>query len=363
VPRLIFLDYLRITVLLILVCFHVGMVYGTWVFHIKSPVTSHTPEVFMLLSAPWRMSVLFLVSGAAAWFYLQKTPVREALWQRTKRLLAPLLCAVVLIVPPQSYIEVMYKYAYTGSYAEFLKLYFAGTKQFCGLGPCLILPTWNHLWFLPYLWLYTVLLCLALRVWSGLHLRAPKLLAAGKHHAFLLLLPLVLLLLSRLLLARAYPQSYDVVHDWFSHSQYFMMFLLGALFAARADMWSAIAKIRWWTLGLALLAWVLLLVTRSLWWFSLEQWTGVLAALGFAYQLGNREHPWRRWLSDAVFPVYLFHQTWIIVLVWYLRPLALKPALEAPLVVVATLLLSVLSYLLVKRLPWGRTWFGVARAV
>ncbi len=360
--RLIFLDWLRIAVLLILVPFHVGMVYVTWQFHLKSPFASHTPEPFMLLSSPWRMSVLFLVSGAASWFYLQKTTAGAALWQRTKRLLAPLLCGVLLVVPPQAYIEVMHKYAYAGSYAEFLPLYFAGSKQFCQLGKCLVLPTWNHLWFLPYLWIYTVLLCLGLRSWSALRLPVTTLLSPGRYAALLLTLPLGLLLLGRLLLARSFPQTYDVVHDWFSHSQYLMMFLLGALYAARADMWAPIARLRWWSLGLALLAWGLLLATRSVWWLSVQQWSGVLAALGFAVQLCNRDHPWRRWLSAAVFPVYVFHQTWIILLVWNLRPLSLAPAIEAPLVIGATLLLSVLSYLLVKQLPWARTWFGVGKA-
>jgi glucans biosynthesis protein C len=261
VSRLFFLDNLRIAVLLILVCFHVGMVYVTWPFHVKSPVTSHTPEILMLLSAPWRMSVLFMVSGAASWFYLQKTPVPRAMWQRTKRLLAPLLCGVLLIVPPQSYIEVMQKYAYVGSYADFLKLYFAGTKQFCEASKCLVLPTWNHLWFLPYLWLYTLLLCLAWRLWTALRLPALQFLAVGKNQLALLVLPLGFLLLGRYFLARAFPQSYDVVHDWFSHSQYLMMFLLGALFAARADMWASLARWRWWTLSLGLLAWALMLTT------------------------------------------------------------------------------------------------------
>jgi glucans biosynthesis protein C len=84
--------------------------------------------------------------------------------------------------------------------------------------------------------------------------------------------------------------------------------------------------------------------------------------VGFAYQLANRDFAWRRWLSDAVFPVYLFHQTWSILLVWNLRSFSLPPAIEAPFLVLATLLLSALSYLLVKQLPWARTWFGVGKA-
>ena len=63
--RLYFLDWLRIGAFALLIVYHVGMVYVSWDFHIKSPSASTTIEPFMLLSSPWRMSLLFLISGAA----------------------------------------------------------------------------------------------------------------------------------------------------------------------------------------------------------------------------------------------------------------------------------------------------------
>ncbi len=62
-----------------------------------------------------------------------------------------------MIAPPQSYFEVVEKYQYAGDYFDFLRLYFTHFKGFCPQGPCMILPTWNHLWFLPYLWVYTMI--------------------------------------------------------------------------------------------------------------------------------------------------------------------------------------------------------------
>ncbi len=63
--RLFFLDWLHIIALMVLIAYHVGMYYVTWDFHVKSPFASHALEPWMKLTEPWRMSLLFMISGAA----------------------------------------------------------------------------------------------------------------------------------------------------------------------------------------------------------------------------------------------------------------------------------------------------------
>jgi glucans biosynthesis protein C len=66
--RVIFLDWVRIIAFGMLVFYHVGMYYVTWEFHIKSPHAGTAIEPLMRLSNPWRMDLLFLVSGATTSF-------------------------------------------------------------------------------------------------------------------------------------------------------------------------------------------------------------------------------------------------------------------------------------------------------
>jgi hypothetical protein len=68
---------------------------------------------------------------------------------------------MAVVVPPQAYFQVQQQMGYAGSYRDFLWLYFSGFHGFCQAGHCLRLPTWNHLWFLPYLAVYTGLLVAA----------------------------------------------------------------------------------------------------------------------------------------------------------------------------------------------------------
>ena len=171
--RLFFLDWLRIFAFALLVPYHVGMVYVRWPFHLKSPQASAAIEPLMLLANPWRMSLLFVISGAATALMLARWNIAEGgtvpgrwLRQRLRRLLLPLLLGMLVIVPPQSYIEVLHRYSFGGSFLDFMPLYLLGDRSFCSApGHCLILPTWNHLWFLPYLALYTALLWALLRLW------------------------------------------------------------------------------------------------------------------------------------------------------------------------------------------------------
>src|SRR5687767_10278182 len=162
------LDWARIAAFALLVVYHVGMYYVSWDWHIKSPFASSAIEPLMRLSSPWRMSLLFIVSGAATATLMAATRSGAFMRQRSARLLLPLAFGMVLIVPPQSYFEVVHKFGYAGSFVDFLGLYFSAYGGFCRGSDCLVLPTWNHLWFLPYLWFYTLLLWLLLKRWPTL---------------------------------------------------------------------------------------------------------------------------------------------------------------------------------------------------
>ena len=374
--RLFFLDWVRILAFGLLVLYHVGMYYVSWDFHIKSPHASAAIEPLMRLSNPWRMDLLFLVSGAATSFMLLRDGASMLLLRlRARRLLIPLLFGVLVVVPPQSWLEVMQKYHYAGSYLDFMGLYLTHYKGFCdAAGKCLMLPTWNHLWFLPYLFLYTFLLWLGLRQWPGLLERLGGWLGGAFHGAGLLAWPVLYLALTLLLLRKSFPQNYSVWGDWFSHSQYLAMFVMGAALARAPAIWRQMVQKRWTALVLALLAWLTLVGTPWLsrethwalgsigpWAYSVQQWCAIVAALGFAQRHLSRDGAARRYLTEAVFPVYIVHQTLILLLAQNLGPLALNAALEGSLLVVLTLLLSFTVFELVRRVTWVRPLFGLAK--
>jgi glucan biosynthesis protein C len=326
-----FLDWLRILALAWLIVYHVGMYYVSWDWHLKSPFAGTTLEPWMRLSAPWRMSLLFLVAGAATAFMLQRQGASAALLgQRATRLLLPLLAGMLVIVPPQPYLQVVQQLGYDGDYLDFLRLYFTAYPGFCRAGGCLVLPTWNHLWFLPYLFVYTLALWALLKAWPGALDRSVPALGRAFGGAGLLLWPVGVLALVRGWMAPRFPITHALVDDPFAHAQYLPIFLLGAALSRHGGLWSAMDRQRWLAVCLALAGWALLLTTdagtlpgvRPL-ALATQQWCAIVAAVGFAHHHLNRDSAARRWLTEAVFPVYVLHQTAILLGFAALAPLAL----------------------------------------
>lgn len=375
-PRLYFLDWLRIAAFGLLILYHVGMYYVSWDWHVKSPFAGPALEPWMRLSSPWRLSLLFLVSGAAVSMMLARDAGAAFVRSRSKRLLLPLAFGMAVIVPPQPYFEVVHKFGFEGSYLDFLALYFRGANDFCAGSSCLILPTWNHLWFVAYLWVYCVLLW-ALLQWRPAALdtlaRLGGRLLAGPG---LVLWPLAALAALRIALAGRFPSTHALVDDWFNHAQYLGMFLLGAAWARQPSVWPRIEVLRWWTLAIALAGWATMLLLSAryatpsaapaigvLVWrvaYAATQWCAILAAVGFAHRHLNVGHRLHRYLVDAVFPVYILHQTLIVLLSQAVRPLGWTPAVEGPLLVLGTFVLSFAGYEAVRRVRVLRPWFGLS---
>ena len=87
--RRVDLDWVRIGAFGLLILYHVGMFYVSWDWHIKSAQPVAALEPLMLVLNPWRLALLFLVSGVATRFMLRKTAAGALLRARSSRLLDP----------------------------------------------------------------------------------------------------------------------------------------------------------------------------------------------------------------------------------------------------------------------------------
>jgi hypothetical protein len=356
------------------------MYYVTWDWHVKSAYASHTVEPLMLLTNPWRLSLLFLVSGVATAYLLDRRgkPDQGFLGPRSIRLLVPLLFGMAVIVPPQSYLEVVEKVAYAGSYFDFLKLYYSAYHGFCKGSDCLILPTWNHLWFVAYLWVYTVVLYAVIhllpKATQWLHAAAEK--ACGG--VGVLIWPIAFLATARATLVTIFPPTDALVGDWYNHAIYGTTFLLGYALAGTHKPWIALERLRWTALVLAILGWAflaafnfvynsdssmspseLLMFSRPV-VFGIDQWAAIAAVLGFARCYLNYDNAARRYLTTAIFPIYILHQTIIVVVAHALKPVNLPPAVEGPLLILLTATGCLVGYEIIRRSALLRPLFGLA---
>ncbi|MCC5085918.1 hypothetical protein VDF90_13415 [Xanthomonas campestris pv. raphani] len=96
---------------------------------------------------------------------------------------------------------------------------------------------------------------------------------------------------------------------------------------------------------------------RVLW--AVDQWCAIAAILGFAYRFRHADGAALRYLTAAVFPVYVLHQTIIVVLAHSLKPLALPQLVESATLIVVTAALCLAGYEIIRRQRWLRPLFGL----
>lgn len=366
------MDWLRIGAFGLLIFYHIGMFFVPWDWHVKTAQPANWVAVPMLATNAWRLALLFAVSGyASAALYAKRPGAVRFLGDRSARLLIPLIFAVIMVVPAQPWVELQFKHGYTQGFAHFW------TQDYFRFGTLegIVLPTWQHLWFVVYLWFYTAVLGLLLLLPNPVRdavARAADAVLAGPG---ILVVPLALLWLNLVLTWPGHRETHAFFDDWPSHLIYGSMFLFGYHLRGSDPIWAAIR--RWWrtaaalaVLGYAIVAGIEIvwpgkavppIEVRALFGAArvLQGWCAIVALVGFADRFWNRDHPWRATLTEAVFPFYIVHQTIIVVVGWYLLPLRLHPVAEFAILIGATVTGCWLFYRIGREIPVVRLLIGL----
>lgn len=368
------LDWLRIGAFGLLILFHVGMVFGPDEWEVKSAHTFAWVGMALEWSAPWRLMLLFMISGAAVSFMCRRLSPSELFRSRSAFLLPPLLFAVLLISPPQLYIQAIEQFGYRAGFQHFLASYFHFGPPVCDVGRCLPMPGWEHLWFVAYLWIYTSLLCAILALVPRDRLRAAgRLLARGP---LLLVLPAFYLATVRMGLEHFFPETHGLTDDWYLHVVFFSAIVAGFVLLPDETMMKRFERLRWIALAVGLVVYPLRVAYT---WhyhgglpiplglkvvmafdYGFDQWSWVIVAIGFASRhLRQRDGAARRYLTEAIFPYYIVHQPVIIFAAHELGGWSLAAGVEALLLVGLCAAGCALVFEVVRRVDWLRPWFGI----
>jgi peptidoglycan/LPS O-acetylase OafA/YrhL len=369
------IDALRALAFSLVILYHVAMYYvAGWGWHLKSPDAAEWLQWPMRALNLWRMDLVFLISGLAFGFLRRGQTASGLLRQRTWRLLLPLAFGMAVVVPFQPYAQGVANGSIAPGFGAFLLKYYAGgpwpRNAFDGSD---FGVTWNHLWYLTYLWAYTVALIALLpfldSAW-GLRLARGF---TGLRGVLLWLVPALPMFLYTFALWPHFPATHDLIHDHWLHAVYFTLFVYGYWIGVDEGFWAEATRLRWRSLGLALVLLALFTLLRTLAQAGgdaflrqgarlaadLYMWVMVLAILGWAHLKLNRPWRWLPWANESVYPWYMLHQTLIIVGIVWLAPLQLGPVVEPVLLVAGTVLGCWAITACVRRSRWLRPLFGL----
>lgn len=363
------MDWLRIGAFALLILYHTGMVFVPWGFHIKTAAPLTWAEIPMFLTSPWRLTLLFLVSGYASRALLARSPGLGAfLRNRSARLLIPLAFGMAVIVPPQTWVEVTAQHGYAQNYLHFWMADYFRFGTLFGI----MMPTWNHLWFVLYLWVYTLLLAgLAAVIPASAQTLFDRVFANGRA----VWLPILWGVAIQSLLFHRLEDSHDLVNDLPAHLRYVPAFLFGVGLAGSQPVADTLAK--YWTASAALAVASYATIAGLLIAYpdfsfpndsvtstyrlarDIETWAAIAALVGAATAHWNRDHRWRATLTEAVFPFYIIHQTLIVVIEYWIKPLGLGAGGEFAVLVIGTAAGCWAFYLIGREIPLVRPLVGL----
>ncbi|WP_027882489.1 acyltransferase family protein [Meiothermus rufus] len=376
--RLFYLDWLRLLAVFLGLVFHAGRPFDAWPWLVKGSFLAGL-TFFQEALTTVRLPLLFFVSGAATAFALGRRTARGYVLDRFKRLMVPLGVGVLLITPPQMYIwrislSPSDPQHFSGTYVQFLTGLWLGKEGHL---------TTQHLWFLLYLFIFSLLVLPLFLYWrsSKGQLGLAKLegwLHGSPVRLWLLLMAFlgVALLLSVLL--RRHP---GLVEDLQNLLFYFFLFGLGFLLYARPSLLALVFRLRRSFLAVSLIAVTLkvylfaVLFPREeynhslvfplyhFYWIlrDLGAFAAILASLAYAQKYLNKPSSFLDRARHWVYPFYIWHQTVIVVLGYFVVQWNIPAIGQYGLLLLASLVVTVFLSEAVQHSVLSRFLFGVYR--
>jgi surface polysaccharide O-acyltransferase-like enzyme len=320
------IDWLKVILVLGVCYYHTAQVFTVAGWLIQDQERSLALSAFAGFGYLFGLPLLFMLSGAAAWFALETRTASAFAVQRVQRLLPPIVLGFLLISPLQAWLAAV-NGGSQESLAGFAPQWFAALP--IPTGPVWLGVYGYHLWFIGFLFLYGILSLPAL-VWlrSDAGRRYVRRLAtpAGRVAAAIGLV--TILVVAQVALRPFFP----VLYDWADFLLGLGFVVAGAVLVADRRFGEALARRRLSLLALALAASAGLfpfIAMDRVWEFerllaitpegvaylavrSVATTAWVLAVIGFAIRYLTRRTAALDYASDAVLPFYVLHHPIVV---------------------------------------------------
>lgn len=353
--RKYYIDNLRWMAILLLFPFHTAQIWSGGEYS-GFYIWSHTNNVMYAFSTavyPWYMTLLFTLAGMSSKYSLQKRTNKQFISERTKKLMIPFLFGLLVLVPAMTYIGEVYFNGYSGTYLGQYYLFFTKITDLTGYKGGF---TPAHLWFLLYLFLISLL---ALPVIQAQKKWLPKLLVNRIPYWALVLL-----------FVPEWLMLYVLNIGGKSIGQFFFLYIVGYYMLSESDMEKKVKEHRFVSLALALVSGI---AYTYLYCFAEMRnefgtglyvffgWMGILTLLGFGQTVLHFQNRVSRYFSRASYPIYIMHQTVLVIVGYRVLKFPIGMWGQCLLIVVASFIITILLYELVRRIPYVRILLGISK--
>jgi peptidoglycan/LPS O-acetylase OafA/YrhL len=361
-----YIDWLRVLAVLLLFPFHTLRVFNAddpW--YVKADDLSVAVSAVLGFISVWHMPLLFVLAGMSTYFALHKRSTGRYLGERFLRLGIPFMFGFLVLIPPQTWLGGRFNSGYSESYWHYITsgdflVYNVqdGGDYYGGFGI-------GHLWFIMVLLIIAVVV-LPLLAWG----RTTRGAAFVKGFSRRLAHPAMWLVAALLLFvgeALPDPSGLDTFY-------YLVFFVLGFVIVADERFMQTAERLRWWALGAGIplsVWWVLsgdlrdgmpdpsLQLTALVLLGMLTAWLMIVGLLGLGKRYLDRTSPALAYLAEGSYPVYILHQTVIVVAAFWIVGLAASEPLQWLTLLVVSVAVTFALYEVVRRFAVTRFLFGM----
>jgi glucan biosynthesis protein C len=356
------LDWLRVLAVLLLVPFHSALIFvmdPDSIMYIKDTVNSGFLDHVASFIHQFHMPLLFVISGASTYLALGFRSSGVYLRERFFRLLVPAIFAIVVLLPPMTYITRLARGEMIGFGKHYLGFFQLNLSDLAGYYGTL---TPAHTWFIIFLFVFSL---------AALPLFLLE--RRENNHRISIIIsrffrkPLALFLL---VIPLALAASLDLLGDK-NPVYYFTVFGVGYLVMTGPNYQKSIDR----DAPVALVLGIVFEFLRQVWhpefrewslpWIGyglMEQsvrWLWVLAILGFGHRFLTQGGPVLHYLSESAFPFYILHLPINTLVGYFLIQLDTVIAVKYPLIVGFTILITFGVYEFLRRFSSFRFLFGM----
>lgn len=327
--RVYYIDALRVLATFAILLFHSSRPFDLgedW--NVYNEQTTQVVNLFQHLFHPWHMQLFILLAGASTWFALRKRTGQEYTAERFLRIFLPFLFGMFLIQAPlQLYIYRLHRHQFTGSFLQFLPTYYTSGPAIDYKGNL----SFEHLWFLMYLFFIAMAALPLLKYLRGEkgQVWIDRWAARASNRAWLLFVAPLPIVISQIVLDPLFPgETHALVDDWRYVTLLFLFFVYGAILMADNRLTEAMVKNWKLALLLAIGLWVynysgVVDFSNSLLGFTwlpvatFGTWFWLVAWLGIGKAFFDKPSKLLSHFNEISYPYYIWHQTVIVVLAYF----------------------------------------------
>ncbi len=344
-----YLDNLRTIIILLLFPVHTFMIwnnYGTK-FYIWGGENKLLSSLIVIVN-PWFMSLLFVIAGMSARYSLEKRNVKEFIKERFNKILLPFLSGLIFLIPFQTLYARKFFFEYDGGIIDNFKYFFSHFTDLSGYDGAF---TPGHLWFLLFLFIISLI---SLLITKKIPLSKVTLKLKNMN---------VLQIIS--LFIPVWLMYYLGNFGGYSIGKYFTLYLLGYYLFSNEKTIEKLIDNKKVILGLFCLSELILVIVYYKFSYygdlfvNFVGWLGVLFCLIIGKLYLNKENKVTKYFKKASFPIYLLHQTILVIIGYYSLTMLDNIFLQIIIIIGGSFISTIIVYEIIRKIPVLKKLIGI----